>query len=175
MRILYLSSDWTIGLFFIIWPILQFAAFSLASRLFDRYLTVESSLFKSGKWEQGGAIYNRLFKIHRWKGYLPDGGTIVRKDFNKKKLQSFSREQLNRFLNESCRAELSHWIAIAPFWIFGLFAPAKAIFYMLIYALAVNLPCIMAQRYNRPRVIRLLNKKRQLQDFIENASVSRRG
>ena len=29
---------------------------------------------------------------------------------------------------------------------------------MLIYALAVNLPCIIIQRYNRPRLQRLLDR-----------------
>jgi glycosyl-4,4'-diaponeurosporenoate acyltransferase len=30
--------------------------------------------------------------------------------------------------------------------------------YMLIYALLINLPCIIAQRYNRPRVAKVLAK-----------------
>lgn len=158
MQVLFLSTEWTIGLFFIIWPLLQFAAFAASSPLFDRYLSAQSRLFQPLKWEHDGAIYNKLFKIRRWKGYLPDGGRIVKKDFNKKTLQSFSKPHLERFLQESCRAELSHWFAITPFWVFGLFAPPKAIFFMLIYALSVNLPCIMAQRYNRPRIARLLVK-----------------
>lgn len=51
-----------------------------------------------------------------------------------------------------------HWLGILPFWVFGLFAPPGVIWIMLAYALIVNLPCIIAQRYNRPRVYALLKK-----------------
>ena len=34
-------------------------------------------------------------------------------------------------------------------------------FMALVYALAVNLPCIIAQRYNRPRVLSLLRLYRE--------------
>lgn len=37
---------------------------------------------------------------------------------------------------------------------------------MLIYALLVNLPCIIAQRYNRPRVQRLLNRMKRKGQMI---------
>ncbi len=65
------------------------------------------------------------------------------------------------FLKESCRAEFSHIIAIFPFWIFGLFAPFTVVPIMLVYALLVNVPCIIAQRYNRPRILKILELKKK--------------
>ncbi|MEA5061120.1 MAG: hypothetical protein VB015_01720 [Erysipelotrichaceae bacterium] len=61
-----------------------------------------------------------------------------------------------QFLIESARGELTHWLAILPFWVFGFFAPSYIIPIMLAYALIVNLPCIIVQRYNRPRIKKLL-------------------
>lgn len=109
MRIIFLSDGWTIGLCFIIWPVIQFLA---------------------------------------------------------KNLENFSKETLNRFLIESARAELTHLLAILHFWIFCLFTPQRVIWYMLIYSLVVNLPCIIVQRYNRPRVLRFLKKMRK-NEFIQ--------
>jgi glycosyl-4,4'-diaponeurosporenoate acyltransferase len=31
---------------------------------------------------------------------------------------------------------------------------------MLLFALAVNLPCVIAQRYNRPRIVRIVVRRR---------------
>jgi glycosyl-4,4'-diaponeurosporenoate acyltransferase len=157
VQLIHLSTNWMIACFFVLWPILQFAAFLSSSMIVDRFLTVNSIIFKPFRWEEQGEIYNRLFMIHRWKRYLPDGA-IGKRSFKKKKLESKSGDHLERFLVESCRAELSHWFAITPFWIFGFFAPIRVVPYMLLYALVVNIPCIMAQRYNRPRTIRVLKK-----------------
>ena len=159
MRILNLSTGLTVALFFVIWPIFQFTAFHVASKIFDCYLSPYAKAFRPLAWEKNGEIYNSLFRIHRWKRYLPDGGAIVKKDFNKKKLASFSKANLEKFLEESCRAELSHFIAITPFWLFGFIAPIEVVPFMLIYALAANVPCIMAQRYNRPRIERVLRQR----------------
>ena len=53
---------------------------------------------------------------------------------------------------------MTHWFAIPPFLIFGLFTPSYVIGFMLIYALLVNVPCILAQRYNRPRILKFIEK-----------------
>jgi glycosyl-4,4'-diaponeurosporenoate acyltransferase len=52
-----------------------------------------------------------------------------------------------------------HWLAILPFRVFGFFTPPIVILYMLIYALAINMPCIIAQRYNRPRIVRIVARR----------------
>jgi glycosyl-4,4'-diaponeurosporenoate acyltransferase len=73
-------------------------------------------------------------------------------------MDDFSELNLLKFLHESCRAELTHWLAIPPFIVFGLFTPPAALPIMFVYALAVNMPCILAQRYNRPRIQKHLIK-----------------
>ena len=98
-------------------------------------------------------------RVRRWKKYLPDGGSLVKGGFEKKKLVSFSKDNLDKYLLESCRAEMIHWLAILPFWVFGFFTPPIVILYMLIYALAINMPCIIAQRYNRPRIVRIVTRR----------------
>lgn len=82
----------------------------------------------------------------------------MKSGFEKKKLESFSKSSFEEFLLESCRAEMIHWLAILPFWFFGFFAPPVVILYMLIFALGINIPCIIAQRYNRPRIVRIIEK-----------------
>jgi glycosyl-4,4'-diaponeurosporenoate acyltransferase len=158
MQIVHLPRELTIGLCFVLWPLLQEASARICHKLRDAHLSCDNFLFRPRRWENGGKFYDRIFKISKWKKLLPDGGSIRKGAFRKKHLESFSKDHLERYLIESCRAELSHWLAMTPFWVFGFFTPPDVILYMLIYAVAVNMPCIIAQRYNRPRVIRLLHR-----------------
>ncbi|NLB62371.1 MAG: glycosyl-4,4'-diaponeurosporenoate acyltransferase [Clostridiales bacterium] len=159
MQIIFLLDEQTIILCFIVWPVLQVGIALICIYMPDRYFSTYIFFFRARRFEQGGQPFDRIFKVIRWKHLLPDGGMIWKKrGFRKKKLDSFTDDNLNRFLVESARGELTHWLAILPFWIFGFFAPVRVICYMLLYALFINMPCIIAQRYNRPRVHKLLHR-----------------
>ena len=166
MQILYLSTPWTSVICFAGWFVLQLGAALICLKIPDRWLTSERYLFRPHRWEMNGRLY-LLLGVHRWKRLLPDGAAITKGGYRKKSLTDFSPENLERFVIESCRAELIHLLAILPFWVFGLIGPPSIIAYMFLYALAVNLPCIIAQRYNRPRIVVL---KRQLYERRRKSS-----
>ncbi len=156
MRLVELPPAIAILLCGLVWLILQSLTAAISRWLPDRFFKAGQGLYKTRSWERKGQVYHALFRIRRWKHWLPDGGAIVPGGYAKKHLTDYSKDNLLKFLNESCRAEFSHWLAVAPFWVFGLFAPPGVIPVMLAYALAVNLPCILAQRFNRPRIERVL-------------------
>ncbi|MEI8199603.1 MAG: hypothetical protein WCG21_06055 [Eubacteriales bacterium] len=156
MQIFYLPDSCTLILFFLLWPAFQVTAALLCLAMDNSHFSYKSFIYRSRKWEDEGKIYQKIFKIRSWKKYLPDGGALMKGGYAKRHLQTLSKEGLQRFLVESCRAELSHILAILPFWVFGLFAPPRVILFMFIYSMAMNLPCIITQRYNRPRIVRLL-------------------
>lgn len=158
MQIFYLSNQCTIVLCFILWGFFQVSISLLCLRIPDGYLPPGAFLFKERRWEKKGALYERVFKIRKWKVFLPDGGNVIKGAYRKKHLVDSSKENLERFVIETCRGELAHLLSIVPFWIFGLFSPPIVIVYMFIYAVAVNLPCIITQRYNRIRLARVINK-----------------
>jgi glycosyl-4,4'-diaponeurosporenoate acyltransferase len=160
MRVIFLPEVWTVLLCFLVWPVLQVGAALICLNLPNRFYSPDSFFSRAHRFENGGRIYDRIFRVSRWKHLLPDGGMVWKKrGFKKKKLDSFSEESLNRFLVESARGELTHWLAIFPFWVFWLFTPPVVPWIMLVYSLLVNVPCIIAQRYNRPRVQRILIRK----------------
>lgn len=158
MRIFYISPVWILVISFMLWPCFQLLA-TLVSRITpSAWYSKNAFLFKERKWEKEGALYTKVFKIKKWKKYLPDGAAVSKNGYRKRHLRDFTTENLDIFVEETCRSELAHILAILPFWVFGLFAPISIIIFMLIYALIVNVPCIIAQRYNRPRIIRLTKK-----------------
>lgn len=155
MQIIFLPKWQMILSYFIVWPLLQIAVAVISNRIGDRHFSPESFWLRTRKWEKGGEFYKRVFKVHKWKRLLPDGARVHKKGFRKKSLNSHDPEYLKAFIAETGRAETIHWLQIAPFWIFGLWSPPIVIWLMLGYALIVNTPCIIAQRYNRPRLIRV--------------------
>ncbi len=159
MRLIELPDLWTLALCFVIWPILQVCAALFCLLLPDRFFSPDSFIFRLRRWEDGGCFYERLFHVRRWKHLLPDGAAVWKKrGYQKKHIENFSPDNLRRFCIESARGELTHWLAILPFWIFGFFVPPAVVALMLLYALAVNMPCIIVQRYNRPRIERILKE-----------------
>lgn len=157
MQVLYLPGPWMVISFILVWLAWQVGVSFLCTLIPDEWLHHDRGIFRSAKWENV-LFYRNVLKVHIWKKLLPDGAAVTKGGFRKKSLSSASPEYLQKFLVESCRAEIAHWVAIMPFWVFGFWAPAYVIPIMLVYALAVNLPCIIAQRYNRPRLRTLLEK-----------------
>jgi len=162
MRIIYMSRFATIISYFFAWAAIQSFAGYIAFRIPDRFFNPCSFLYRTRKWEKQGKVYETIFKIKTWKKLLPDGGNFFKGGFAKKKLISSKPEYIEKFIIETCRAELTHWLAIAPFWVFGLWSDVSVIKYMFIYAVGANMPCILAQRYNRPRLQKLLKRQNDL-------------
>lgn len=162
MQIIFLPPWLAILLVVIIWPLIQVPISAMGNAIPDSRFNIESFLFKCRKWENNGKFYNKVFKIRKWKKHLPDGAKIFKAGFEKGELKTKDPKYIEAFIKETCRAELVHWLQILPFWIFGLWAPSFVIWIMLAYALALNLPCIIAQRYNRPRLKKLYQRLTQI-------------
>ncbi|NLI54833.1 MAG: hypothetical protein GX417_11045 [Clostridiales bacterium] len=160
MQIFRFSPPVTIALIFAVWAIAPLLLALLCLALPDRVFDPRRYFWRAHRCEREGQIYDSVFHIRGWKRLLPDGGGVwKRRGYQKRNLTDYSEENLRRFLVESARGELTHWLGILPFWVFGLFTPPYVVWIMLAYALAVNLPCIFAQRYNRPRILALIRRR----------------
>lgn len=127
-----------------------------------RWFLWDRGWYRIRPWEQAGRFYERL-GIRRWKDHLPDKSRFTKRTFTKELWGHGSQEDLTRLLQETCVAELVHWVLllIAPlmYW----FVPTPlGLCAAVLYGLS-NLPFIMIQRYNRPRLVRLLSRRRPSQ------------
>jgi len=161
MRILNMSTPWTIAVDILAWFVIHMGVVLFIVRLpLDRF-NPQSRLFKMRSWERKGDIYNRGFRIKRWKSMLPDGAKWLKgRGFPKKELASRDEQYLETFFAETCRAELTHWIIIFFAPLFFLWNKPFVGWIMIGYALIENVPLIMAQRYNRSRLADLCPKIR---------------
>ncbi len=141
------------------WAAVQVSTGYLVHRLPDRFLDRDTWLFRQRRVERGDDLYTRTLRIRRWKAMLPEAGDVFAGGFDKSRLLRLEGGHLERHLLETRRAELGHWLALAPTPLFVVANPPWLAPFVALYALAVNGPCIAAQRYNRLRLRRVLARR----------------
>jgi glycosyl-4,4'-diaponeurosporenoate acyltransferase len=161
MRIIHLPTFWTVALDIVVWFVIHMGVVMVMVRIPQIWFHPDARLYRQRPWERGGRLYEKVFRIKRWKSLLTDGAKWMKdRGFQKKRLASRDVRYLDQFLLETCRAELTHWTTIffAPF--FFLWNKPVVGWIMIFYVLAENVPLIMAQRYNRVRLEVLCRKLR---------------
>lgn len=137
-----------------LWPVIHMAASIAGVRSPAQWFVPGAGWFRPARWERSGRTYERWFAVRRWKKYLPDGATLLRGAFAKKRLESSDPAYLATFAVETCRGEAVHWITFFAAPVFFLWNPPWAGWVMVVYAVIANIPCIVVQRYNRARLLR---------------------
>jgi glycosyl-4,4'-diaponeurosporenoate acyltransferase len=156
MRIIFLKPIQTVFLDIIAWVIFHLGIGYGSSKIPLKKLNPDRRFFHAFKWEQEGRIYEKLFKVHSWKHLIPNGSALYKNTFSIRRLSDSSPENLHRWLKESVRAEICHWLMIPPGFLFFLWNNVLVGWLMVLYAFLNNLVPIVLQRYNRPRMRKLL-------------------
>lgn len=149
-----LSPLATAGLNMVTWPVLQLGMAWIFHHL-------NAALFSPEKWWAGvtaaeARFLETIFRVKTWKDRLPDGATWFEGGFAKARLVRRDPEFLCRFAGETLRGEATHWAVLLFLPIFALWNPWWGMIVNVLAGLALNLPCILAQRYNRHRLLRAL-------------------
>ncbi len=161
---------WIIIINFVLWFIIHISIAYIGTLFPAHYFENNSWVYKQRSWERNGNLYGNIFKIKSWKGLLPDGAALFKKGFRKKNMISKDKEYLSRFVVETRRAEFVHWIVILFSPVFFIWNPCWAGFIMIIYAFLANLPCIIAQRYNRERFVRIMRNSNHIRTIYDTVS-----
>lgn len=133
----------------------------LIGRYFPRKWILENKFpFCDFKFEDNGLFYERIFKIKKWKTKWPDASMILHKFFPKhypkKRIERCDKQKIPVLIKESCIAESTHVIAgLLGFLCIKIWKKSGGIVLSITWAL-FNLPPILIQRYNRPRLKRAL-------------------
>lgn len=115
--------------------------------------------YRCAPWEQNGRVWRKL-GVHRWKDHVPDMSRIMGNMVKKKLPDGNTPEGLRVLVLETCVAECVHWwLAVASLGIFFFWRGGWAVVFCLVYNLLGNLPFQIIQRYNRPRLRRLAEKR----------------
>jgi glycosyl-4,4'-diaponeurosporenoate acyltransferase len=158
VRIAHLARGWTFVLDVAVWAAWSTLAGYLAHVLPATRLDHDTALFRLRRSELDRRLYERRLHVKAWKDRLPEAGALFGGGFSKRHLVRRGRDHLERFVIETRRAELTHWLVMAAAPLFFLWNPWWAGLVMIVYALVANVPCIAIQRYNRARLLRILRR-----------------
>lgn len=137
----------------LLWPALQLSLAWGFTRMPAAWFHAPAPM----EWEKSGRIYQCILRVRQWKDLLPDGARWFKGGISKRSIGGSSKVEMAAFVRESWRGELCHWAAMAFCPVFFLWNPLWADVVMVAYALIANLPCIVAQRYNRARILRIVS------------------
>lgn len=161
MALLLPTSLWIL-LDVVAWALVHAAVGYLVHRLPATRFSRDNLLTRSRPFEDGGRLYQRLTRVKRWKAWLPEAGNFFRGGFDKRQLSGTDDRSLERYMRETRRAETGHWITLVVAPLFFAWNPPRAGAVMVLYALVINVPCILALRYNRLRLERILGIRRNI-------------
>lgn len=142
------------------WPLIQLGLAWAFTRMPAHWFNPPAARFASFE----KLLHERLFRTRAWKDKLPDAAGWFGGGFAKRRLASTAPDYIERFIRETWRGELCHWSAFLFVPIYFLWNPLWADLVILAYVLIANLPCILAQRYNRLRLRRLLKPKKKMRN-----------
>ena len=113
--------------------------------------------YKTCAWEKNGKIYEKM-EIRKWKDWVPDKSRWGGHEYAKTIRGQNDAENATRLLQETCVAELIHWVLMLATPLVFVFAHGPmAVLVVLLYGFS-HIPCIIIQRYNRPRLCALLRR-----------------
>ena len=162
MRLIHLPTAATVLLDIAAWLMIHLGVALAATRMPVSRFRPETPLFRPRSWERAGSVYAEYCRIKDWKQHLPDGAPLLGEHgFPKKHLAESGSAYLASFARETCRAELAHWVILSFAPLFFLWNRPGIGVLMIVYAVIENLPLIIAQRYNRFRLLRLLAAREQ--------------
>lgn len=137
--------------------VLGVAAFVTGRLLPKRIFKCDAFPFKTRVGEK--KLYERLH-VKDWQAKVPDMSRIFKKIMPEKRISADTLADLPRMLQETCVAESVHAaecvLGLVCLW---LWPGIGGVVMTLIYILFGNLPFIIIQRYNRPRLQRLLARR----------------
>ena len=145
------------GKFVLTAGVIGLAAHFLGEGLPRSWFHYNAAPWRAFRWEREGKIYRRV-GIARWKDHLPDASRHA-SDMVRKRLEGDrTAEHLLRLVQETCVAECVHWLLwlVSPVLLAVMKRP-WSVAAALLYGLS-NLPFILIQRYNRPRLARLYER-----------------
>ena len=147
------------------------AGFTLGRVLPKSWFKYDAPPFRALPFEDGGRFYRRL-GIHRWHKLLPDMSRILPMTMPAKRITAhLTVAQAEVMVQETCIAEFIHiFLSFAGLYLPFLWPGPGGVLVFLAYLLLGNVPFILIQRFNRPKLRALLERCRRAEASANRAA-----
>lgn len=131
------------------------ASFFLGRLIPKAWLNPYSFPFRGFAWERNGKIYDKLC-IRSWQTKVPDMSRIFKKLMPRKSLTGDIKARLPELIRETCVAELIHFLnCLSGLYCLHIWPGVGGVVVTLLFAFVFNVPYMLIQRFNRPRLVKL--------------------
>ena len=154
----------------IVYALIQYLRVFIDPYLPESWFSPKQKYYKCYAWEDNGKFYDRVFKVSKWKDYLPTVNSST--NFNKKKITGRGVDYFEQFLQEINMAESHHIRSILTTLVFALWNPSGMFIFFFMLSAAAQLPFIIIQRYNRPRMQKVVYDLRVRENTIKITNVA---
>ena len=132
------------------------------SKLFKKHINYNQRFFKERNFEK------KLYKLLRVKDWKDKALTYNPETF------SLKEHSLEEIANTMAKSEVDHWIneiiSVSTIFFFLIWGAFWIFFVTALAAMIFDSQFIIIQRYNRPRVVKLIEKQKSLKDNKEPVS-----
>ncbi len=137
-----------------------------------KWFTWDSFPWHPFKFEKDGAFFAKL-KVKKWQSKVPDMSKLFVKLMPPKAIKKVpTANDIKVMLRETCVAEFVHcWLCLTSLHCIRIMDGAGGIIISLLYILG-NVPFIIIQRYNRPRLNKLLSRYEHSTNNTEEALIT---
>ncbi len=113
--------------------------------------------YRAYSFEKEGVIYEKL-RVKAWQNHLPDMSKLFPFLMPPKRVESRSVNCFTTMIQETCVAELIHFLlGVFGFGCVFIMPDLWGVLFGLLFLLG-NIPFIIIQRYNRPKLVRIYKK-----------------
>lgn len=125
--------------------------------------------YKPFKFEKNGKIYDRI-AIRKWKAKVPDMSKVMRDMLPKTVSFGVNSDGLQMLIKETCIAEFIHFaLCVFSVGVYHIWKNSVGVWLTVLCVLG-NIPFILIQRYNRPLLVALRDRKRLREERQKNAN-----
>ncbi len=158
----------------LLWSALYVLALGIASHVIGEAIPRRAFFhdrfpYRAHRWEREGRIYERI-GIQKWKDRAPDMSRVMKDMVPKRVGKAPHAKDVWVLVQETCRAEIVHLalcalsLGIFFFWMNWIGALLGAL------VAVCNIPFILIQRYNRPRLVSLAQRLEAREERRRHAS-----
>lgn len=153
--------DWFHSFFYLCG--ISIVAFPIGRMLPKRWFRYDAFPFRAFDWEKNGKCYHAL-SVRQWMHQVPDMSRIVTGCMHLKRKElpkNYTEEDVRWLLDETCVAETVHFLlCVAGMHCMELWQGVGGVIFWVLYVVLCNLPYMVIQRYNRPKLARLYERLR---------------
>ena len=151
-----ITRFWACALYAAVLGVLSFAVGRIVPK---RWFHSDRFPFRCSEKEK--KLYAAL-RVKDWQSKVPDMSRLFKRIMPAKRINADTLSDLPRMLEETCVAEATHGIlSLLGLGCMRLWKGIGGVLFAAAYILLGNVPFIIIQRYNRPRLQKLMERRRR--------------